>query len=40
MTDRKNQLIKKQYEKYLVSNILHKEFIIYIRKFTNVKILG
>ena len=36
----KNQLIWKLYKKYLVSNIFHKEFIIYIRKFTNVNILG
>ena len=40
MTSCKDQLIRKQYKKYLVSNVFHKEFIIYFGKVTNVNILG
>ena len=35
-----NQLIMKSHRKFLVSNICHNEFIIYIRKFTIVNILS
>ena len=36
----KNQFIMKYLSKLLVSNICHIKFIIYIRKFTIVNILG
>ena len=36
----KDQLIRKYDRKFLVSNISHIEFIIYIKKFTIVNILG
>ena len=36
----KNQLIMKYHSKRLVYNICHIEFIIYIRKFIIVNILG
>ena len=36
----KNQLIIKYYSKFLVSNICHVDFIMYINKFTTVNILG
>ena len=40
MADCKNQLIMKYYGKFLVSNISHIEFIIYIKKLTIVNILA
>ena len=36
----KNQLTAKYERKFSVSNISHVKFIIYIRKFTTVNILG
>ena len=40
MSGCKDQLIRKYYRKFLVSNISHIELIIYIKKFTIVNILG
>ena len=40
MPGRKDQLIRKYYRKFLVSNISHMELIIYIKKFATVTILG
>ena len=38
MPGHKDQLIRKYYRKFLVSNISHIELIIYIKKFTIVNI--